>query len=93
MRLQRQADCANGNYLAKYQPTLADVWANISMALYDCTYRTEYEREEEVAGAVVIDRLEGQAISISKAEVPPAPYRLILISSQGHEKLFFCLTF
>lgn len=42
MKRERWADWANGNYIAKYQRTLFDVWANMTMALYDCTYRRPY---------------------------------------------------
>jgi hypothetical protein len=34
-----RANLANGNYLAKYQPTLYEIWSNMTTALYDCTYR------------------------------------------------------
>jgi hypothetical protein len=40
MRREWHANCSNGNYLATYQRTLHDVWWNMTMALYDCTYRS-----------------------------------------------------
>jgi hypothetical protein len=36
---EQQANWANGNYLVTYPRTLHEVWSEMTMALYDCTYR------------------------------------------------------
>jgi hypothetical protein len=41
MRRERQADWANGNYLKRYPPTLCMVWSDMTMALWNCTYRMD----------------------------------------------------
>jgi hypothetical protein len=39
MRREQQGDWANGHYLKRYPPTLRMVWSDMTMALWDCTYR------------------------------------------------------
>jgi hypothetical protein len=39
MRREQRGNWANGNYRAKYPLTLYEVWSDMTMALYDCTYR------------------------------------------------------
>ena len=39
MRREQRGNWANGIYRAKYPLTLYEVWSDITMALYDCTYR------------------------------------------------------
>jgi hypothetical protein len=35
---EQRANWVNGNYHAKYPLTLCEAWADVAMALYDCTY-------------------------------------------------------
>jgi hypothetical protein len=39
MLREQRTNWANGDYLTNYQRTLREVWSNMTMALYDCTYR------------------------------------------------------
>jgi hypothetical protein len=36
---EQRANWANGNYHAKYPLTFCEAWSDMTMALYNCTYR------------------------------------------------------